>query len=60
LAALAAIDPQEMVERVLAYGETIGKDLRFGIEPASSALIAACFPQWWRRRNRPAGNLTRR
>jgi len=33
-----------MIDRVLAYGKTIGKDLRFGIEPASSALIARVLP----------------
>jgi hypothetical protein len=44
MAELAAVDPQELVERVIAYGKTIGKDLRYGIEPASSALIARVLP----------------
>lgn len=42
--ALAATEPQEMIDRVLAYGKTIGKDLRFGIEPGNSALIARVLP----------------
>lgn len=44
MAALAAIDPQTLVTQVLAYGQTIGKDLRYGMEPASSALIARILP----------------
>ena len=43
MVALAA-DPLEMVARVLAYGASIGKDLRFGIEPGNSALIAGVLP----------------
>jgi hypothetical protein len=29
---------------VLAYGKTIGKDLRFGIEPGNSARLARVLP----------------
>lgn len=44
LAALAAMDPDAFVGAVLDYGRSIGKDLRFGVEPASSALIARVLP----------------
>ncbi len=45
LAALAATDPQLILDRVMAYGRSIGKDLRYGVEPASSAVIARVLPR---------------
>ena len=45
LATLAATDPQLILDRVLTYGRSIGKDLRYGVEPASSAVIARVLPR---------------
>ena len=45
LAELAEIDPQRLLSQVLAYGKEIGKDLHYGVEPMSSALIARVLPQ---------------
>jgi hypothetical protein len=44
IATLAAADPQALVEQVLTYGQSIGKDLRYGVEPMGSALIARVLP----------------
>jgi hypothetical protein len=38
------MDPDDFAGAVLDYGRSIGKDLRFGVEPASSALIARVLP----------------
>lgn len=44
IAALAASDPQTLLAQVLAYGQSIGKDLHYGVEPMGSALIARVLP----------------
>jgi hypothetical protein len=44
MAVLAEIDPQCLRAQVLSYGETTGKDLKYGVEPISSALIARTLP----------------
>lgn len=44
IAVLAASDPQTLLAQVLAYGQSIGKDLRYGVEPIGSALIARVLP----------------
>jgi hypothetical protein len=44
IAVLAASDPQTLLAQVLAYGQSIGKDLHYGVEPMGSALIARVLP----------------
>lgn len=44
MAELAAFDPQHLVDQVIGYGQSIGKNLRYGVEPANSARMARLLP----------------